>query len=78
MTDLLKTTDTWFLVFFAMLAGGGFLWAVKRMIDDLTATIRELKDTIRELFEHKNEHSERIRAIEIRCDERQIKGGGCR
>lgn len=67
MPQLLQTVDQWFLVMTVMVLSGYFLWSIKRLFDDLKATIKELKDTIKELFEHRNDHAERIRAIETRC-----------
>lgn len=71
MTDILQSTDKWFLVLAVLLFGGYFVWSVRRMFEDLKDTIRELKNTIRELFDHRNDHETRITAIETRCKERR-------
>ena len=71
MTDLLQTTDKWFLVLAVLFFGGYFVWSVRRMFEDLKDTIRELKDTIKELFDHRNDHEKRINTIEARCSERR-------
>lgn len=67
MPELLKTVDAWFLMLSFVLLGGGLLWAVKRMFDDLIGSIKELKDLIKDLFEHRNDHETRITAVEVRC-----------
>jgi hypothetical protein len=77
VTDLLQTTDKWFLVLAVLVFGGYFVWSVRRMFEDLKETIRELKDTIKELFDHRNDHEKRISSIETRCKER-MRSGECR
>jgi mannose-1-phosphate guanylyltransferase len=77
VTDLLQSTDKWFLVLAFLFFGGYFVWSVRRMFEDLKETIRELKDTIRELFDHRNDHETRITTIETRCKER-TRNGECR
>lgn len=77
MPELLKTVDLWFLVLITVLLGGYFIWSVKRLFDDLKSAIKELKDTIKELFEHRNDHETRLTAIETRC-EMQRQNGACR
>lgn len=77
MTDLLQSTDQWFLVLAFLFFGGYFVWSVRQMFDDLKDTIRELKDTIKELFDHRNDHEKRINTIETRCKER-LRNGECR
>lgn len=68
MTEFLKTVDSWFLVLTVVLLSGYFLWSIKRLFDDLKATIKELKDTIKELFDHRNDHETRLTALETRCE----------
>lgn len=71
MTDILQSTDKWFLVLAFLFFGGWFVWSVRRLFEDLRETIQELKDTIKELFDHRNDHETRITAIETRCKERR-------
>jgi hypothetical protein len=68
MTEFLKTVDNWFLILVVILLGGYFLWSVNGMFSNLQATIKELKDLIKELFEDRNDHESRITALETRCD----------
>lgn len=68
MPGLLATVDQWFMILAIMLLGGYFVWSVKRLFDDLKLAIKELKDTIKELFEHRNDHETRLTALETRCD----------
>lgn len=77
MPDFLKTVDQWFLIIAVMVLSGYFLWSIKRLFDDLKATIKELKDTIKELFDHRNDHETRITALETRCD-MMHKGSVCK
>lgn len=74
MNDVLKTVDVWFLIFLVfVLAGmisvlGGYaVWSLKRIFIELQKSIDELKHTIKELFDHRNDHAERLKAIETRC-----------
>lgn len=66
--DFMKSVDTWFLVISVVLLGGYFLWSVKGIFADFRTAINELKDLIKELFEHRNDHETRITALETRCD----------
>ena len=68
MPELLKTVDQWFLVLAVMALSGYFLWSIKRLFDDLKATITELKNTIKELFDHRNDHATRLATLEARCE----------
>jgi len=70
MIEVLKGVDNWFLVFLVIVLGGYFLWSVQKMFAGLQETILELKNLIKELFEDRNDHGERIKAIEARCEER--------
>ena len=60
MAALLKSTDSWFLVFLVLILGGYFIWSVQSGISDI-------KNMIRELFEDRNAHDERIKELEVRC-----------
>lgn len=73
MIDLLRNTDTWFLVLAVVLLAGYFLWSVKNWMTSLTAAIKELKDTISKLFEDRNNHAQEIAAIKARCEARHSK-----
>lgn len=68
MTDFFSTVDSWFLILSVILLGGYFLWSVQRLFANLEATIDELKELIKELFNHRNDHENRITALETRCD----------
>lgn len=74
MPGLLSTVDHWFLVLSAVLLGGYFVWSIKKLFDDLKTAIQELKDTIKELFDHRNDHEARITALETRCETRREQG----
>jgi len=74
MSDVLKTVDAWFLIFLVFvltgvisILGGYAVWSLKRIFNELQKSIDELKQTIKELFDHRNDHAERIKAIETRC-----------
>jgi len=68
MPDFLGTVDRWFLVVAVVVLGGYFLWSIKNMFHDLQDSIRNLQQTIKELFEHRNDHEVRLTAIETKCD----------
>lgn len=90
MQDLLKSVDTWFLVFLVIVLSGlvsaligYFIFSMKQLFANLMKTIDELKDLIKELFEDRNGHAERIKALEIEnaeraklCDERHKERSG--
>ena len=77
MIDALFKSEIWFLVLLVAVLGVYFLWSVRNLVNDLKASIRELRDTISELFDHRNDHEKRITAIETRCEmQRQL--GGCK
>lgn len=73
MPDFLKTVDQWFLIIAVMVLSGYFLYSVKRWTEGLTSAINELKETIRELFEDRNNHAQEIAAIKARCEARHAK-----
>jgi len=66
MTDFFKSVDSWFLVLCVVLLGGYFLWSIQNLFADLKASIKELKDTIEELFKDRNNHEGRITVLETR------------
>lgn len=73
MAELLKSVDTWFLIFVILLLfgtvtllGGWFTWSVRNLFHDLKAAINELKTTIQELFDSRNELSARVAILETR------------
>lgn len=65
--DALKSIDTWFLLLAVSLLGGYFVWSMKKLVDDFKTTIQELKDFIKDLYEHKNGHESRITTLETKC-----------
>lgn len=70
MVDLLKSVDSWFLIFLCVLLGGYFLYSIKSLFAGLQTTLNELKSLIKELFEDRSTHESRITALETRCTER--------
>jgi nitrogen fixation-related uncharacterized protein len=68
MITFLQQVDSWFLVFLVIVFGGYFLWSIKGLFDDLKSSIKDLEETIKELFEHRNDHEVRLTALETRCD----------
>jgi len=76
--EFLKSVDTWFLILVVVLLGGFFLWAVKYLFDGIKQSIidlgnsfkesiGELKELVKELYNHRNDHEIRIVRIETRC-----------
>ena len=76
MTDLLKSTPSWFLVFLVIILGGYFLYSMKQLFKGLSDAIQELKNMIKELFDDRNDHSERLSRLEARCEERHGQRSG--
>ena len=76
MTDLLKTIDPWFLNLLVMLLSAYFLWSVRGLFKDLKDSIRDLKQLISDLYDHRNDHETRIVALETRCNERHAVRSG--
>lgn len=68
MEDMLKSVDKWFLILSVILLGSYFLWSVRSMLNDLKQSIVDLKETIDKLFDLKNDHESRIRALEVRME----------
>lgn len=68
MPNILQQADQWFLVLIVIALSGYFLWSVKRWIEGLTNAIQDLKETIKELFDDRNDHARRITALETRCN----------
>lgn len=68
MPELLKSVDQWFMILAVILLSGFSLWSVKRWTEGLTQAIQELKETLKELFEDRNDHAKRITALETRCE----------
>ena len=66
MESLLSSVDKWFLILAVMLLGLYFLWSVRSLFTDLKQSIQELKDTIKELFNDRNDHEGRIKVLETR------------
>ena len=71
--------DTWFLVVLVAALGGFFIWAMQRILAGLEGSIGKLdasfqktagkmETLIEELFSHRNNHENRIVALETRCD----------
>jgi len=84
MTQLLSSVPVWFLIFLVIVLGGAItvlgsylIFSLKQMFKGLQSTLQELKDLIKELFEDRNDHEARIKAIETRCEERKIAGLSC-
>lgn len=76
--EFLKTVDVWFLSLVVVLLGLFFVWAVqyifgglKQSIEDLgksfASSVNELKELVKELYDHRNDHEKRIVAIETKC-----------
>ena len=61
MPDIIKGLDPTLLVLLVLLLGGYFIWSVK-------TGLRDIKDLIKELFEDRNEHEDRIKELEVRCN----------
>lgn len=68
MTDFLKSVDSWFLILAVLLLGYYFIWSLQRLLSSLLQSIDELKSLIKDLFNHKSDHENRIVALETRCD----------
>jgi len=84
MTDFLNGVPAWFLIFLVIVLGGALsvigsylIFTLKQMFAGLQSTLQELKDLIKELFEDRNDHEARIKAIETRCEERKAAGMSC-
>lgn len=74
---LLTHANVWFLIFLIFVLvlivgalGKYFIYSMSKLFDSLNATIGELKNMIKELFEDRNNHSERLSRLEARCEER--------
>ena len=76
MAEALKAVPSWFLVFLVIVLGGYFLYSIKRLFEGLGDAIKDLKGMIEKLFEDRNDHAERITALEARCDERHGQRSG--
>ena len=70
MTDVLVATPSWFLIFLVIVLGGYFFYSVKRLFEGLKESFKDLKNMIEKLFEDRNDHADRITALEARCEER--------
>jgi hypothetical protein len=84
MPDAIKNADVWFLQFliFALASGlailGGYaVWSLRGLLQGLQHSIDKLDRTIQELFEHRNNHADRIKALETRCAIKHKYDMGC-
>jgi hypothetical protein len=77
--DFMKSVDTWFLIVAVALLGGFFLWAAQYIFGGIKESIASLDSSVQrsaekmerligELFNHRNNHENRIVALETRCD----------
>ena len=60
MSDILRTIDPALLVLLVIFLGGYFIWSVK-------TGIKDIKELIKELFDDRNSHENRIVRLETRC-----------
>ena len=67
MTDLVKAVDPWFLNMSVVGLAVYFLWSIKGLFRDLKESILELKSLIQDLYNHRNDHENRLVALETRC-----------
>ncbi len=67
MTDIIKQADTWFVNLLVISLAAYFLWSIKGLFRDLKQSITDLKELIRDLYEHRNDHEVRIVTLETRC-----------
>ena len=67
MTDIIQTIDPWFLNMAVACLAAYFLWSVKALFRDLKESIKDLKDLIKDLYVYRNEHENRIVALETKC-----------
>ena len=79
MSDVMKTVDPWFLNLMVLLLGGYFIYSIKNLLGGFKASINDLKVSFQEsinelkklvtnLYEHRNDHENRITVLETRCN----------
>ena len=67
MPEMIKTIDPWFLNMAVFVLATYFTWSVKGLFKDLKESIADLKNLIKDLYEHRNHHETRLTTLETRC-----------
>jgi len=75
---MLDKVDPWFVQILATALAGYFLWSVQKILRDFKDQVKELKETLRKLFDRGDDHEHRLSHLEGRCDAMHGKAPGGR
>ena len=68
---MLEQADPWFLRLAVLILSGYFLWSIRKVLADFSDQVKDLKDLLGKLFEHHDNHEQRLSRLEGVCQGRR-------
>jgi len=65
---VIEKVDGWFLQLAVVGLSGYFLWSIRKILNDFTAQVKRLDETIGKLFDKDDDKERRLSRIEERCN----------